>query len=102
MSRPAQKYAPRHCSKNTLRCEGLYRDDPEADIGRMGFKRGHQCAELIYLMRVLVEGSLEWGETVMVAQIDLIRAYDSVRHGGVLASMRRPEVPEALAAAYLR
>lgn len=53
-----------------LLCEGLYRGDPEADIAMMGFKRRHQCAELISLMMVLVEQSVEWGETVMVTQID--------------------------------
>lgn len=53
-------------TEKTLRCEGLCRDDPEADIGMMGLKRGHQCAELISVIRVLVERGLEWGETVMV------------------------------------
>lgn len=54
------------------------------------------------MSRVLVERCLEWGKAVMVAQIDFARAYDSVRHGAVLASMRRRRVPDALAAAYLR
>lgn len=63
----------------------------------MGFNRGYQCAELIIVMRALVERSPGWGETVMVA-----RAFDSVRHGAVLAIMWRRHVPEALVAAYSR
>lgn len=64
----------------------------------LGFRRGYSCAELIIVMRALVEGNIEWGETVMLF------FYDSVRHGAILASMRRRQVPEALAAAlrYLR
>lgn len=53
-------------------------------------------------MTVLVERCLEWGATVMVTQIDFAQADASVSHGALLASMRRRQVPEALAAAYLR
>lgn len=50
-----------------------------------------------------MERCLVWGESVVFAHIDFARTYDSVRRGAVLAStMRRRQVPHALATAYLR
>lgn len=41
--------------------EALCRADSEAAVGMMVLRRGYQCAELIIVMMVPVEGGLEWG-----------------------------------------
>lgn len=83
-------------------CEVMHRGDGEADIAVMGFIRGFPCVELITLMPILIERSIGIGDILIVVQIECARAYDTVRHGAVFASMRRRSFFGDITAAYLR
>lgn len=52
-------------------------------------------------MGLLIERSLEWSKTVMVCQVALAWAYDSVTHEAVLGCMHRRGVLDVASAAYL-
>lgn len=71
---------------------------PHAEM--MGFRRGYQCAEVFTVMRM--ERAMEVAAPACVAQVDLVRAYDSVRHAAVVMAMERRHVPRPVIAAYLR
>lgn len=68
----------------------------------MGFSRGYQCAEVIALVRDLVERCTEWVTPLCVSQMDIARAYESIKHGAVIRAMERRDVPRPVIAAYLR
>lgn len=101
-SRQAPNCSRRPSKEKVEPSEANYCGDAEAANAMVGFRRSFQFAELITTTRLLLDRALEWGETAMMAQIDFARAYDSVRHGAVLESMRTRKVPRALSAAYLR
>lgn len=68
----------------------------------MGFKSTYASAELVTVMRLLIEKRSEAGIATHAAQIDFACAYDSIHYSAVLASMRRLAVPEPLAMVYVR
>eukprot|EP00969_Alexandrium_andersonii_P295068 13042438-Alexandrium_andersonii.AAC.1 len=43
-----------------------------------GFRKGYQVAETVQILRSLVEKSVEWGTGLVVAKLDMRKAYDSV------------------------
>lgn len=52
----------------------------QPDPSRTGFKNGHFCAELLSVMRLVIEPRITWGMDTHVAQVDIARAYDSIHH----------------------
>lgn len=81
---------------------GAHTADGIPDPAIMGFRRGSQCAEVVSLLRGVVEKSTVWSQPVCVAQLDFARAYDSVKHLAVARSMSKRGIPAPIAAAYLR
>ena len=49
----------------------------------MGFRKGYACGDLIHCLRMVSEKSIEWGESVWVASIDLEKAFDKIIHDAV-------------------
>lgn len=76
--------------------------DVDCSPWHMGFRKTYSCAELVAMMRLVLDRRQEWGLPTRIAQIDFARAYDSVRHAAIYRSMKKRGVPEPLALAYLR
>lgn len=72
------------------------------DAAPMGFRRGYQCAEVIAVVRDLVERCTEWDTPLCVSQVDFARVYDSIKHAAVIRAMERRDVPRPVIALYLR
>lgn len=45
----------------------------------LGFRKGHQCMELISVVRSTAEKCMEWDYPLIICQLDVARAYYSVR-----------------------
>ncbi len=69
---------------------------------QFAFKGGHQCHEPVFIMRRLIEVSIEWDIPIFILDGDIYKAYDNTRHGNVLQALIRRSVPRILAAAIIR
>lgn len=76
--------------------------DLEAGVGMHGFRKGHQRAEVITIVRLPEKRRLEWSRTVTVCQLDFARACDRVAREAIRGYMRRSGVPAFVSAAWLR
>lgn len=61
------------------------RDSPEAahfeaDVGKLGCRKAHQCSEVTTFAALVVDRSSEWNSTATACQVDLVRASNSVAH----------------------
>eukprot|EP00959_Pyramimonas_sp_CCMP1952_P044114 922089-Pyramimonas_sp.AAC.1 len=61
----------------------------DARLGReqFGFRPGRGCADAIHIVRTIVEKSLEWGEELWVATLDVEKAFDRVHHSALFDSL---------------
>lgn len=76
--------------------------DTNCSPSHMGFRKTYSCAELVATMRLVLHRRLEWGLPTRMAQLDFAMAYDSVRHMEIYRAVRKPNVPDPLARAFLR
>jgi hypothetical protein len=53
------------------------------------------CSDLIHLLRITGEKSIEWGETVWMASLDLEKAFDKVIHATVFEGLERSRIDPA-------
>ena len=53
----------------------------------MGVRKSYGCGDLIPCLRMVSEKSVEWGETVWAASLDLEKAFDKVIHSAVSAGV---------------
>ena len=53
----------------------------------MGFRKKFSCSDLIYLILLTGEKSIEWGETVWMASLDLEKAFDKIVHEAVFEGL---------------
>lgn len=74
----------------------LERYDVPDDPRHLGVKKGHFCAELLSVRRLVLQKRMGWGLPAYVTQVDFARAYDSVCHRAVLDAMLRRGVPKAV------
>lgn len=77
----------------------LEKYDTPDDPSHLGFKKGRSCAQLVSIMRLLLEKRMGWVMSTYVAQT---RAYDSVRHWAILNAGLRRGARVAIALAYIR
>ncbi|CAK0873857.1 unnamed protein product [Prorocentrum cordatum] len=69
---------------------------------QFAFRRHHQAHEVVYILRSLVEKSLEWDLPLFVLDGDLLKAYDYTKHSTLLAGLDAKGAPRILSAAWLR
>ncbi len=69
---------------------------------QFAFKAGHQCHEPVFVMRRLIEVSIEWDIPIFILDGDIYKAYDNTGHGNVLKALGRRNTPPILAAAIIR
>jgi hypothetical protein len=46
----------------------------------MGFRKNYSCSDLIHVLRLVGEKSVEWGECVWLASLDMEKAFDKIIH----------------------
>ena len=69
---------------------------------QFAFKSGHQCHEPVFILRRLIEVSLEWATPIFVLDGDIAKAYDYTRHTRILDALLQKDIPALLAAAIIR
>ena len=69
---------------------------------QFAFRSHCQAHEVVFMMRNLVEKSLEWNEQLFVLDGGLHKAYDNTRHLNVAMALEKKGVPSILTAAWLR
>ena len=79
----------------------------EGRLGRLqapqfAFRPHHQAHEVVFMMRSLIEKSLEWDSPLFVLDGDLRKAYDYTRHPSVVNSLAEKGVPPIVIAAWVR
>ena len=65
----------------------------------MGFRKKFSCSDLIYLILLTGEKSIEWGETVWMASLDLEKSFDKIVHEAVFEGLELSGVDHASIAA---
>ena len=63
-------------------------------VSQSGFRKGHGCADMIFVARKLVEKVREHGESLYVLFVDLRKAYDSVPRQALWKVLEKYGVPE--------
>ena len=69
---------------------------------QFAFRRGYQAHEVIFILRNLIEKSLEWQIHLFVLDGDLHKAYDFTRHTSCIRGLQRQGVPNLLIAGWMR
>ena len=69
---------------------------------QFAFKRGHQCHEIVFILRRLIEIANEWRIHVFVLDGDIQKAYDNTRHPIIAESLDSKDLDRILSAAILR
>ena len=69
---------------------------------QFAFRAGYQAHEVLFIMRSMIEKSLERNTPFFVLEGDILKAYDYVRHSSVITGLHRQGVPDVLSAAWLR
>ncbi len=69
---------------------------------QFAFKSGHQCHEVIFILRRLVEISLEWATPIWILDGDIVKAYDNTQHDKIYNALRNRGVLDILVAAIMR
>eukprot|EP00973_Karenia_brevis_P019190 2629814-Karenia_brevis.AAC.1 len=53
----------------------------------IGFRKDYSCSDLVHLLRLTGEKSIEWGEKMWMASLDLEKAFDKVIHEAVFEGL---------------
>jgi len=69
---------------------------------QFAFRVGHQAHEVVFILRRLVEVSLEWALPIWIFDGDIKKAYDYTSHRVVLDSLLEANCPRVIAAAFVR
>ena len=59
-----------------------------------GFRGGRSCVDQIFVLRTIIEQSLEWNSSLYVNFIDFEKAFDSVHHATLWSILRSYGFPE--------
>ena len=60
----------------------------------MGFRTDYSCSDLIHTLRMIGEKSIEWGETVWMASLDLEKAFDKIIHTAVFEGLAKAGIDD--------
>jgi hypothetical protein len=69
---------------------------------QFAFRSGYQAHEVVYILRSMIEKSLEWGIPILVLDGDIHKAYDFVSHQSCLEALLLQGVPGILVSAWIR
>ena len=70
--------------------------EDELPESQCGFRKGRSCADMIFMVRQLVEKSWEHAAKLFVTFIDLKKAYDSVPRHALWLALGKLGVPESI------
>ena len=59
---------------------------------QFGFRRGRGCDDANHVLRLLVEKSNEWGETLWLAALYVEKAFDRVQHSALFEALMQADV----------
>ena len=68
----------------------------------MGCRKKFQAVELIQAVRLVIERAKEWQLPVFVAKLDFRKAYDSLSHAAIEATLKQAGVDDDLIRVYVR
>ena len=54
--------------------------DKEFSEEQFGFRKGRGCSDAVHSLRMIIEKSLEWGEKLWIATLDVEKVFDKVHH----------------------
>ena len=61
--------------------------DSKLSKEQFGFRPKRGCADAIHIVRTVIEKSLEWGEELWVATLDVEKAFDRVHHSALFSAL---------------
>ena len=62
--------------------------EPLKNQEEVGFLKDFSCIDLVHVFGMVRERSIEWGEVVWMASLDLEKAVDKILHEAVLEGLR--------------
>ena len=68
------------------------------DTLQCGFVAGRDAAQAVYCVKRLAENAREWSEPLFIAQLDMSKAFDKVKHSAILRALRKKGAGEQLTA----
>ena len=74
----------------------------ELRFGQFAFRPGYQVAELVFILNQIIDKSIEFAFPLVIADMDIWKAYDSAEFSELLHAADRVHLPRILTAAWLR
>ena len=69
---------------------------------QFSFKPGHQCHEVVFILRRIVEICIEWNVPIFILYGDISKAYDFTQHDKVMDTLLSRGANHLLTAAIMR
>ena len=69
---------------------------------QFGARKGHQALELIHVLRLVVEKSIEWSRPYVIVSLDLRKAFDTLSRAAIIKFVEENDIPLRLKLAILR
>ena len=74
----------------------------DLNVENFAFRPGYQAHEVVSLMRLAIEKSLEWDLPLCMLDGDISKAYDSCEYWLIIKGLKERKVPKFLIAAIMR
>ena len=69
---------------------------------QFAFKPKHQAADVVFILRMLIEKANEWDQPLYIMDADLPKAFDNVRHDIVVDRLCKRGFPRFYTASLIR
>ena len=76
--------------------------DAKLSKEQFGFRPGRGCADAVHVARMIVEKSLEWGEELWIATLDVEKAFDRVHHSALFEALLQQRIDASTVSALRR
>eukprot|EP00959_Pyramimonas_sp_CCMP1952_P291833 6103816-Pyramimonas_sp.AAC.1 len=61
--------------------------DSKLSEEQFGFRPGRGCSDAVHIIRTVIEKSLEWGEELWIATLDVEKAFHRVHHAALFDAL---------------
>ena len=69
---------------------------------QFAFRPGYQAHEVVFMLRNIIEKSVEWNIPISILDGDLYKAYDTTKHSRIIRALKQKGIPREIIVAWVR